>query len=86
MSEEMIGTVVDFFARPVVAAIKLTASLKAGDQIRIKGHTSNVELTVGSMQIDNVPVQEAKAGDNVGLKVPERVRKGDQVYRIVPES
>ncbi len=84
MSEEMIGTVVDFFARPVVAAITLTAPLKAGDRIRIKGHTSNVELEVGSMQIDNVPVQEAKAGDNVGLKVPERVRKGDQVYRITP--
>ncbi len=84
MPEEQIGTVVDFFARPVVAAIVLTAPLKAGERIRIKGHTSNVELEVGSMQIDNAPVQEAKAGDNVGLKVPERVRKGDQVYRISP--
>jgi selenocysteine-specific translation elongation factor len=84
MPEEQIGTVVDFFARPVVAAVVLTAPLKAGERIRIHGHTSNVELEVSSMQINNVPVQEAKAGDNVGLKVPERVRKGDQVYRVTP--
>jgi translation elongation factor EF-1alpha len=82
MSEETIGTVTDFFARPVVAAIQLTAPLRVGDRILIKGHTTNVELSVGSMQVDNVPVGEAKAGDNVGVKVPERVRKGDLVYKI----
>lgn len=83
MSEEMIGTVSDFFARPVVAAIELTAALKLGDKIRIKGHTTDLELDVESMQIDNAPVEEAKAGDSVGVKIPERVRKGDMVYKIV---
>ncbi len=83
MSEEMIGEVSDFFARPVVAAIKLTGVLQTGDRIRIKGHTTDLELDVDSMQIDNVPVEEAKAGDSVGVKVPERVRKGDAVYKIV---
>jgi len=83
MSDEMIGRVADFFARPVVAAIELTAALKLGDKIHIKGHTTDLELNVDSMQIDNVSVEEAKAGDSVGVKVPERVRKGDTVYKIV---
>ena len=65
MSEEAIGNVSDFFARPVVAAIELTAGLKLGDKIHIKGHTTDLELNVDSMQIDNVPVEEAKAGDSV---------------------
>jgi len=83
MAEEVIGTVSDFFAHPVVAAIELTASVKIGDKIRIKGHTTDLELTVDSMQIENQPVQEAKAGDSIGVKVPERVRDGDTVYKIV---
>lgn len=83
MSEEVIGTVSDFFAHPVVAAIELTASLKLGDKIRIKGHTTDLEMTVDSMQIENQPVQEAKAGDSIGVKVSERVRDGDTVYKIV---
>jgi len=83
MSDEMIGKVSDFFARPVVAAIELTAALKLGDKIHIKGHITDLVLNVDSMQIDNVPVEEAKAGDSVGVKVPERVRNSDTVYKIV---
>jgi selenocysteine-specific translation elongation factor len=83
MSDEMIGKVSDFFARPVVAAIELTAALKLGDKIHIKGHTTDRVMNVDSMQIDNVPVEEAKAGDSIGVKVSERVRKGDTVHKIV---
>ena len=82
MAEEMIGTVSDFFARPVVAAIELTAALAVGDKIHIKGHTTDLELTVDSMQIDNADVKEAKAGDSIGVKVSERVRKKDTVYKV----
>ena len=78
----MIGKVSDFFARPVVAGIELTASLKVGDRIHIKGHTTDLEIAVNSMQINNVNVEQAKAGDNVGIKVSERVRRGDLVYKI----
>jgi putative protease len=82
MAEEIIGKVEDFFARPVVAGIGLTGSLKVGDKIHIKGHTTDLELTVDSMQIDNANVTEAKKGDSIGVKVPERVRAGDSVYKI----
>jgi len=82
MPEEEIGRVSDFFARPVVAGIELTGTLKSGDRIHIIGHTTDLELTVGSMQINNVNVTEAKAGDAVGIKVTDRVRRGDKVYKI----
>ena len=82
MPEVEIGKVSDFFARPVVAGIQLTASLKLGDRIHIKGHTTDIECTVESMQINNVDVKEAKAGDAVGIKVSDRVRRGDAVYKV----
>jgi selenocysteine-specific translation elongation factor len=82
MPEIEVGKVSTFFARPVVAGIDLTAPVKVGDKIRIKGHTTDVELTVESMQIHNVNVQEAKAGDSIGIKVPDRVRSGDHVYKV----
>jgi len=86
MPEQMIGIVSDFFARPVVAAIELTGDLRVGDKVHIKGRTTNLELDISSMQIDNVPVEEAKTGDSIGVKVSERVRKGDTVYKIVEQE
>jgi translation elongation factor EF-Tu-like GTPase len=83
MPEELVGTVVDFFARPVVAAVKVTGSLKVGDKIHIKGHTTDMEFVVASMQINNANVPQVKAGDEAGIKVSDRVRKGDEVYKIV---
>ncbi len=82
MPEVEIGKVSDFFARPVVAGITLTATLKQGDKIHIKGYTTDMELIVDSMQINNVDVTQAKAGDAIGVKVSERVRRGDIVYKV----
>jgi selenocysteine-specific translation elongation factor len=82
MPEEEVGKVSDFFARPVVAGIELTARIKVGDKIHIKGHTTDLELTVDSMQINNVNVNEAKAGDSVGIKITDRARRGDTVYKV----
>ncbi len=82
MPEELIGKVSDFFARPVVAGIELTGTLKVGDKIHITGHTTDLELTVDSMQINNVNVTEAKAGDAVGVKVSDQVRRGDTIYKV----
>ncbi len=82
MPEVEIGKVSDFFARPVVVGIELTTSLKLGDRIHITGHTTDMEFTVESMQINSLEVKEAKAGDAVGIKVSDRVRRGDTVYKV----
>lgn len=82
MPEEMVGTVSDFFAHPVVAGIELTGTLKVGDRVHIKGHTTDLEFTVGSIQIDNANVSEGKSGDSVGVKVSDRVRSGDHIYLV----
>ena len=82
MPEEAVGKVSDFFARPVVAGVEMAGKLKQGDKIHITGYTTDIEMVVSSMQIDNVNVAEAKRGDSVGIKVPDRVRRGDTVYKV----
>jgi translation elongation factor EF-1alpha len=82
MPEKEVGKVSDFFARPVVAGINMSGTLKVGDRVHIKGHTTDIEMDVASMQINNKNVTEAKNGDSVGIKVPDRVRAGDTVYKI----
>ncbi|MBI2104888.1 MAG: translation elongation factor-like protein [Candidatus Omnitrophica bacterium] len=80
---EEIGRVNSFFAHPSVAVIDLTAPLKLGDTVYIKGHTTDFQQAVESMQLDRAPVQEAQAGQAVGLKVSGRCRKHDVVYKLV---
>lgn len=82
MPEVEVGRVDDFFAKPVVAGITLSAPLKVGDKIHIKGHTTDMELVVESMQINRVDVKEAKPGDAIGIKVSDRVRPGDKVFKV----
>jgi len=82
MPEKTIGKVEDFFSRPVVAGVDMTGTLKVGDKVHIMGHTTDIEMVIESMQIDNANVTKAKKGDSVGIKVPDRVRRGDTVYRV----
>ncbi|MFH1625037.1 MAG: EF-Tu/IF-2/RF-3 family GTPase [Pseudomonadota bacterium] len=87
MAEKKIGEVVKFFAKPSVAAIKVTeGTLNIGDTILIKGHTTDFQEEVKSMQIDNVPVEKAETGQLVGIKVQNRVRDGDTVYKVADED
>jgi putative protease len=80
---EEVGRVGAFFVHPSVAVIELTAPLKIGDTVYLKGHTTDFQQVVESMQIDRAPVQEAQPGQSIGLKVKERVRKHDVAYRLV---
>jgi translation elongation factor EF-1alpha len=82
-TELEVGKVTEFFSRAVVAGIDLIDSLRAGEKIHIKGHTTDLELVVESMQIHNASVNEAGPGDSVGVKVPDRVRRGDMVFKVV---
>ena len=80
---EAIGHVGGFFAHPSVAMVDLTAQLKIGDTVCVKGHTTDFQQIVESMQVDRAPVTSATAGQSVGVKVKDRCRKGDVVYKLV---
>jgi translation initiation factor IF-2 len=84
MAEEKIGKVMDFFAKVGVAGILLEGTLKIGDTIHIKGHTTDLTITVDSLQIDRVPVPEAGKDKTIGIKITDRVRPGDMVYLVKP--
>jgi translation elongation factor EF-1alpha len=84
MPEERIGVVNDYFAKIGVAGIDLEGPLQVGDTIHIKGHTTDLELAVDSMQVEHAQVQQAKKGDAIGIKVADRCRGGDVVYKVAP--
>jgi len=80
---EEVGKVTHFFSKINVAVVELKAPLSVGDKIRVQGPTTDFEQTVQSMQIEHENVQTAKKGQSVGLKVDERVRENDTVYKLV---
>ena len=83
MSEERIGEVVKFFSKPCVAAVKITeGELKVGDTIRIMGHTTDFTQVVMSMETDNKEAERAIAGAFVGIKISDRARPGDEVFKL----
>jgi len=82
MEEKQIGSVDHFFSNISVGMIKLTDTLKVGDKVRIKSKTVDFTQDISSMQIDRVPAQEAKAGDLISIKVEQKVRQNDAVYKV----
>ncbi|HMA54979.1 MAG TPA: hypothetical protein VKT17_10975 [Acidobacteriota bacterium] len=85
MAEEEIGHITHFFPKIGVAVVEITAgTLKVGETIRIKGHTSDFTQTVESLQQEHLSVPEITKGVSAGLKVKEHVREGDKVFRVTP--
>ena len=82
MKEKEIGKISGYFSHVGVAAIKLSKKLEVGDKIHIKGHTTDFEKKVESMQIEKEDIKKAKKGDHIGIKVSEKVRPTDKVYLI----
>lgn len=83
MSEQEIGRVSHYFGHIQVAAIEITqGSLRVGDTIHVKGHTTDFTQKIDSMQIDKKAVQEAVAGQSIGIKVADHAREHDVVYRV----
>jgi len=84
MEEKKVGDVIKFFGKISVVAIRLSeGSLKVGDKIHIVGHTTDITQTVDSMQIENKNVQEAGPGADIGIKVKDRAREHDVVYKVI---
>ncbi len=82
MSQEKIGSVFKFFAKPSVAAIEVYKELNIGDELHFKGATTDFTMKVISMQIEGKDVETVKKGQQVGIKTPDRVRPGDEVFRV----
>lgn len=78
----LLGEVEDYYGKVGVIAVTLKDALSSGDTIRVKGHTTDIVQKVESMQIAHAAISAAKAGDPVGIKMNDRCRKGDKVYRI----
>ena len=86
MDEEKIGYISNYFSKISVAAVEITdGTVSVGDTLHYLGHTTDFESTVRSMQIEHNSIAEAKKGDSVGIKVPERVREGDKVYKVAAD-
>jgi len=84
MEEKKVGEIIKYFGKINVAAIRLSeGSLKVGDTIHMVGHTTDITHTIDSMQIENKNVQEAGPGADLGIKVKDRVREHDIVYKVV---
>ena len=83
MGEIRIGEVVKFFSKPGVAAVKITdGGIKVGDTLKFTGHTTDLTMPLDSMEVNNAQVAEAIAGDYIGIRVAERVRPGDEVFKV----
>lgn len=81
IKKNVIGTITHYFPHVQAAVIKLKAPLSVGDTIKIKGHTTDLTQTITSMQIDRVPIDSAKPGQEIGLLVSSRVRQHDLVIK-----
>jgi U32 family peptidase len=82
MDGKQIGTVFDYFERVGVIAIELSDNLKVGDTIRIVGGDTDFTEVVSSMQVENKNIERAKKGDQIGIRVSEKCRKGYKVYKV----
>ncbi|HOE79554.1 MAG TPA: EF-Tu/IF-2/RF-3 family GTPase [Smithellaceae bacterium] len=86
MAEKKIGEVVKFFAKPSVAAVHITdGDLQVGDTVKFSGHTTEFTEVIQSMEVDNKQVQKAVAGQSIGMKVSDRVRPGDEVFKVTTD-
>jgi putative protease len=86
MAEKRIGEVMKYFSKPSVAAVKITeGGINVGDSLKFSGHTTDFTDVIESMEVENKSVQKAVAGDFIGVKVSDRVRPGDEVFKVVPD-
>ncbi|NCO23716.1 MAG: translation elongation factor-like protein [Candidatus Infernicultor aquiphilus] len=83
MAEVKIGKVTDYFAKIGVAALEIeNEELHVGDTIHFLGRTTDFVQKINSMQIEHQSVDSAKPGEGVGIKAKDRVRHGDEVYKV----
>lgn len=82
IKERMSGIITHYFTKVRAAVVKLSLPLSIGDKIKIKGHTTDFAQNIESLQLDKMPIKNAKKGQEIGLLVNSRVRQGDIVYKV----
>ena len=82
MAEAPVGKITHYFPNIGVAAATLTGELNVGDQVRVKGHTTDFMVSIDSLEIEHKKVDHAGPGDDVAFQVSDKARPGDQVYRV----
>lgn len=82
MSDQKVGEIKNYFDRIGVAVVSVLAPIKVGDKIKIVGHDDEFEMEVTSMQIEHESIESAKKGDDIGMKVDQEVKKGDEIYKV----
>jgi len=82
MTDTKIGNIVHYYDKIGVAVVKVLSPLKVGDRIKISGHDKEFEQEIASMQVEHQSIDQAKKGDDVGMKVEQPVKDGDEVYKV----
>jgi hypothetical protein len=82
MTDTKIGEIVHYYDKIGVAVIKVLSPLKVGDRVKISGHDNEFEQTIASMQVEHQNIDQAKKGDDVGVKLDQPARNGDEVYKV----
>ncbi|OGZ33612.1 MAG: hypothetical protein A2Y98_01615 [Candidatus Portnoybacteria bacterium RBG_19FT_COMBO_36_7] len=80
--EKLVGKIIHFYTNIGVGIIELSDKLDAGEKIHVKGLSTDFEQTVESMQVEHQNVESAKAGESIGIKLNEKVREGDEVFKL----
>lgn len=81
--EKRIGTVTHYYTRLSVAVLNLTDEIRQGDEIHIKGHITDLVMSVASLEVDHRKIESAGTGMEVALKVDDHVREGDEIYKVI---
>jgi putative protease len=83
VQKKLVGKISHYYAKIGVAVLELSDTLEVGDEISIEGAATNIRQTVESMQVEHENIEKAKKGDSIGMKVADKVRENDQVFKII---
>lgn len=81
-NDGLVGKVSHYYSQIGVGIVKMEGTLKVGDQIKVKGYSTEFDQTIDSIQIDHKEVESADKGDIIGMKVNDKVREGDEVFKV----
>lgn len=82
MTDTKVGEIIHYYDKIGVAVIKISSPIKVGDRIKISGHDKEFEQAITSMQVEHQNIEQAKKGDDVGMKVDQPAKDGDEVYKV----